>query len=73
MLRTSDSSMRADVRAAPGCFLKSNTNACQVDGGTQVTEVTTVIAPRIVLGYMASQAQVAHARTFANMPEALGA
>ena len=34
------------------------------DGGVTVRETTTVTAPRIVLGYMAKHAELAHARTF---------
>lgn len=72
MVRTSPTSMRGDVRAAPGCVLVSRTSAEPVEGGGAVLhEVTTVSAPWPVLGYMARQAQLAHARTFARLPPEL--
>lgn len=65
MTRLSLTSMRGSVRAAPGCLLDTVTTAeSDADGGVTVRETTTVTAPRIVLGYMAKHAELAHARTF---------
>lgn len=68
MLRSSETSMVGTVRAAPGCSLRTTTRAEFVDGRTVLTEVTTVTAPRPVLGYMTSQARLAHARTHSMLP-----
>jgi hypothetical protein len=38
-----------------------------------VTESTTVTAPRLLVGYMARNARVAHARTFALLDDHLAA
>jgi environmental stress-induced protein Ves len=71
MRRTSPTSMVGTVQAAPGCSLITTTTATQVDGGTDLRETTTVTAPRPVLGYMTSQARVAHARTYSLLPTEL--
>jgi hypothetical protein len=73
MTRTGPTAMRGDVRAAPGCMLVTRTTATAdaVAGHAIVHELTTVSAPRLVLGYMAEQARVAHARTFALLPAEL--
>lgn len=71
MQRTSDSSMIGTVRAAPGCYLRTVTHADRVEERTVLTEVTTVTAPRLLLGYMTSQARLAHARTYSLLPREL--
>ncbi|TXN29347.1 hypothetical protein [Lacisediminihabitans profunda] len=68
MLRSSETSMVGTVRAAPGCSLLTTTVAGLVDGQTVLTETTTVTAPRLVVGYMTSQARLAHARTYSLLP-----
>jgi len=73
MQRTSPSSMVGTVRAAPRCSLVTTTTATRGDGGTLLHETTTVAAPRFLLGYMASQAQLAHARTYSLLPRELAA
>lgn len=71
MQRSSPTSMLGTVRAAPGCTLATRTTATPVDGQTVLHETTTVSAPRLLLGYMASQAEEAHARTFSLLPTEL--
>jgi hypothetical protein len=71
LTRTSSSSMTALVRAAPGCWLRSSTVAEPWASGCRLVERTEVTAPWPVLGYMARNAQVAHARTFSLLPEVL--
>lgn len=68
MQRTSPTTMVGDVRAAPGCTLVTSTSAEPTDGGAVLHETTTVSAPRLLLGYMASQAHEAHARTYSLLP-----
>jgi hypothetical protein len=68
MLRSSATSMVGTVRAAPGCSLVTTTNAERADGRTVLTEVTTVTAPLPLLRYMASEARIAHARTYSLLP-----
>jgi hypothetical protein len=68
MTRTSETSMVGDVKAAPGCTLVTTTTARLVDGLTRLAESTTVTAPLLLVGYMTSQAHVAHARTFSLLP-----
>jgi hypothetical protein len=73
MTRTSASSMTALVRAAPGCWLRAGTTACPVDGpGCRLVETVEVTAPWLVLGYMARNAEAAHARTYSLLPGVLG-
>jgi hypothetical protein len=64
MTRTTATSMVGLVHAAPGCDLTTTTRATLVDGKTVVSESTTVTAPLPLVGYMTSQAHLAHARTF---------
>lgn len=71
LTRMSETSFRSDVRAAPGCTISATTDAVECAGGSVVTEHAVVRAPRLVLGYMAGQAEVAHTRTFRLLPEAL--
>ena len=74
-LRTSATSMTALVRAAPGCWLCSASQARpdRTGGaGSQVVETTVVTAPWPVLGYMARTAEAAHGRTFSALPDVLG-
>jgi hypothetical protein len=68
MQRTSPTSMLGTVRAAPGCYLTTVTNAAPDAAGTTLTETTTVTAPLLLVGYMASQAHIAHARTYRLLP-----
>ncbi|HEV6955252.1 MAG TPA: SRPBCC family protein [Promicromonospora sp.] len=62
------------VRAAPGCTLRTTTQAApDGDGdGAILTETTHVTAPLAVVGYMARQARVAHERVLARLPGHLG-
>jgi hypothetical protein len=71
MQRTSSTSMLGTVRAAPGCYLTTVTTATVVDGATVVAETTTVRAPWLLVGYMASQARIAHTRTYSLLPAEL--
>jgi hypothetical protein len=71
LTRTSETSFRSDVRAAPGCTISATTDAMERAGGSLVTEHAVVQARRPVLGYLAGQAQVAHTRTFRLLPAAL--
>lgn len=65
VVRTSPTSLRSGVRALRGCRLTAVTRAVAgADGTTVVTETTTVTAPRRLVGYMARNARLAHARTF---------
>lgn len=69
--------MTANVAAAPGCSLTSRTTAhTALDGplaGTVMHEVTTVTAPRLLLGYMWTQAHTAHASVYEHLPAELAA
>ena len=71
MIRTSDATMVGKVEAAPGCTLLTSTKAEVIDGKTVVTETTLTTAPRALLRYMSSEAEVAHARTFSLLPTEL--
>jgi hypothetical protein len=68
LIRTSESSMATVLRAAPGCWLRSTA----VASPGRVHERTEVTAPWLLLGYMTRNAEKAHARTFALLPDALG-
>ena len=59
------------MRAAPGCTITATTDAVATGDGSRVTERAVVGAPRLLLGYLAGQAQTAHARTFRLLPGAL--
>ena len=72
LTRTGATSFRSEVRAAPGCTIVATTDAVAAGEGSRVTERAVVRAPRLLLGYMAGQAQAAHARTFRLLPDALG-
>lgn len=66
VVRTSATSLRSDVRALRGCRLTAVTRAVAgADGVTEVSETATVTAPLVVVDYMARNARLAHARTFA--------
>jgi len=67
MTRTSATTMTGSVRAAPGCFLVTSTEAAPVSGGALVREETRVTAPRLLVGYMTRHARLAHERTFAGL------
>ena len=71
LTRTSPSSFRSEVRAAPGCTIATTTRVDAVAGGSLVGERALVRAPRPLLGYMAGQAEQAHARTFRLLPGVL--
>jgi hypothetical protein len=74
MHRNSATSMSGDVRAAPGCSLRTTTVATaqpEPASASTVHEVTVVTAPWLVIGYMTRQAQLAHARTFSLLPREL--
>lgn len=71
MIRTSPTSMRGDVTAAPGCTLVTLTEARGTGGSTTLHEVTVVTAPLPLVGYMTRQARLAHARTFSLLPTEL--
>jgi hypothetical protein len=71
MIRTSPTSMRGDVVAAPGCTLVTTTRATGSGASATLHEVTVVTAPLPLVGYMARQARLAHARTFSLLPAEL--
>lgn len=68
MTRSSPTSMIGDVRAAPGCRLRTVTTAVPVTAGSVVEETTTVTTPWPVTAYMTKHAELAHARTFTLLP-----
>jgi hypothetical protein len=68
MTRTSPSSMRGDVTAAPGCTLVTTTSAVAEGASATLHETTVVRAPLPLVGYMTRQARLAHARTFSLLP-----
>jgi len=72
LTRTSATSMTAEVRAAPGCWLRSSTVARPDEVGARVLETTEITAPWPVLGYMARTGERAHVRTFRLLPDAIG-
>ena len=59
------------MRAARGCTISTTTRADAVAAGSLVGERAVVRAPRPLLGYMAGQAERAHARTFRLLPGVL--
>jgi len=69
--RLDPTSMRSEVRAAPGCRLSIHTTAASVAGATVVHERTTVTAPALLVGYMTHEARTAHTRTFEVLPREL--
>jgi len=71
MIRTSPTSMRGDVTAAPGCTLVTMTEATGDGASATLHEVTVVTAPLPLVGYMTRQARLAHARTFSLLPTEL--
>ena len=76
MIRTSPTSMRGEVTAAPGCTLVTTTHATGTAASstlheTTLHETTVVTAPLPLVGYMARQARLAHARTFSLLPAEL--
>lgn len=75
LFRTSPASFTSWVDAAPGCSIEAGTVARQGTApGTSVLEERSVVtAPRLLLGYMASQAEIAHTRTYSRLPDVLGA
>jgi hypothetical protein len=71
MTRTSPTSMRGDVTAAPGCTLVTTTQATGTGPSAALHETTVVTAPLPLVGYMTRQARLAHARTFSLLPTEL--
>ncbi|WP_345800020.1 hypothetical protein AAIB33_11090 [Microbacterium sp. AZCO] len=70
--RTSPTSLRGRVPAAPGCVLDITTTGEDAEnGGAVLHETTVVTAPGILVGYMAESARVAHTRTFSLLPDEL--
>lgn len=72
MTRTSPTSMRGDVTAAPGCTLVTTTRAMGSAASTALHETTVVTAPLLLVEYMTRQARLAHARTYSLLPGELG-
>lgn len=68
VVRRDEATLRSDVRAAPGCRLASTTRAYAAEDGARLEESTVVTAPPLVVGYMARQAEVAHAQALARLP-----
>lgn len=73
LTRTSPTSFTSWVLVAPGCTIEAGTVATEssTPGASVVDERAMVRAPGLLLGYMASQAELAHTRTFTRLPEAL--
>lgn len=69
--RTSPTSLRSSVIAAPGCTLVSTTEADMTDAGGRVSETVTVSAPWMLVAYMHRHALLAHRRTYAALPGVL--
>ena len=75
VIRTSTTSYLARVSAAPGCTMLIEATAGEDpenEGGSILSEHVTVTAPRLLVGYMARQAEHAHAATYAVLPEVIG-
>ena len=63
----------SQVLAAPGCTIEAVTTA-EAEGGpgtAYLRERSVVRAPRLLLGYMAGQAEDAHRLTMQRLPEVL--
>lgn len=73
LIRTSATSFVSQVLAAPGCTIEAVTTAEPVGlaGTAYLRERSVVRAPRLLLGYMAGQAEHAHRLTMARLPEVL--
>jgi hypothetical protein len=72
VVRTSPTSYLARVSAAPGCTLLIEATAGEdpdTEGGSILSEHVTVSAPWLVVGYMARQAEHAHAAAYAVLPD----
>jgi len=72
MTRTSPTSMTSLVHAAPGCWLRGTTVAHPHGEGCRLVETTEVRAPRLLLGYMARNAEGAHVRTYSRLEDVVG-
>lgn len=73
LIRTSSTSFISQVLAAPGCTIEAVTTA-EAEGGpgaAYLRERSVVRAPRLLLGYMAGQAEDAHRLTMQRLPEVL--
>lgn len=68
LVRTRPDRLLGQVRLPPGVRLDSDTTATVVPAGTRLVETTDVVAPGPLLGYVARNAERAHARTFALLP-----
>ncbi len=73
LTRTSATSFTSWVLAAPGCTIEAVTTAIPGDAAlsTVLREHAVVTAPAPLLSYMSGHAELAHARTFRLVPEAL--
>jgi len=64
----------SEVRASLGTRLTEHWQVADRPGcGSRLTEVTTVTAPRVTLGFAVGQARAAHEATFARLPSVLAA
>lgn len=73
LTRTSPTSVLSEVAAAPGCTIRAVTSAEPAPGGALLLERAVVRAPRLLVGYMAAQAEAAHRRTYRLLPGVLAA
>jgi len=74
VVRTSPTSYLAHVSAAPGCTMLIEATAGEdpdTEVGAILSEHVTVTAPRVLVGYMAREAERAHAATYAVLPEVI--
>ncbi|MDK2014251.1 MULTISPECIES: SRPBCC family protein [unclassified Deinococcus] len=73
-LTSGDGEAWSKVRAALGTHLTVHWQVTdRPGGGSRMTEVTTVTAPRVTLGFAVGQARAAHEATFARLPGVLAA
>lgn len=74
LTRTSPDAFTSHVQAAPGCTIDAVTTATpgSEPGLTYLHERSIVRAPRGLIGYMARQAELAHRRTMALLPDVVG-
>lgn len=71
LARPAPGELRSAVTLPPGVRLDSRTLATEgpgATGGARIVETTTVTAPWPLLGYVARNAERAHARTFSLLP-----
>lgn len=72
LVRPTPERLLARVRLPPGVCVDTDTTATATPAGTRLVETTAVVAPWPLLGYVARNAERAHARTFALLPRELG-